>query len=434
MKRARKANDLAALADHLAARQEAILTTWRRVVESDPELSSASTLSRAQFNDHVPAILAAFERRLRARYRDEAGEAAEEHKQHAAEHGGHRWHSGYNQEQAVREWGHLHLCLLNELENYVPREPSLGPNVMADARRALAELCSEGVTESAASYSRLQQVEAAGRVRDLQEALEQVRETERRRAEMWREAAHDLRGKVGVVNNVAEILNNERVPEPARAEYLTMLQESMTSVVVLLNELMTLSRLEAGQEQRKVEDFDAAVLLRELCASFEPLARARNLFLKSEGTGTLLVQGDAVKVQRIAQNLLLNAIKYTERGGVKVNWERPRTGGAQRWLLCVQDTGPGFQSGSVDPLAQALKEVTEEARTVDQQSKSIEAKPIPTLPSQSAHRPPNQKAGEGIGLSIVKRLCELLDASLELETEPGKGSTFRVIFPCRYDA
>jgi hypothetical protein len=55
--------------------------------------------------------------------------------------------------------------------------------------------------------------------------------------------------------------------------------------------------------------------------------------------------------------------------------------------------------------------------------------PAPTLPSASSSAPPH---GEGVGLSIVKRLCELLDASIELSTEPGKGTTFRVTFPCRY--
>jgi signal transduction histidine kinase len=437
MNRPQQAQELAALASHLSVRREAILTTWRNAVESDPELSTSPTLSRIQFNDHIPAVLNAFERELCARHRAETWEAAEEQKEHAAEHGQHRWHHGYNQEQVIREWGHLHLCLLNELESYAYTHQNLGMDVMSVARRALAQLCSEGVTESAAKYSRLQQVEAAGRVRDLEEALAQVREMERQRAEAWREAAHDLRGKVGVVNGVTEILNDERVPE--LAEYLTMLQESVASLRVLLNDLMILSRLEAGHEQRNVKAFDAAVMLRELCATMQPIASKRNLYLKAEGPTALLVEGDAVKIQRIVQNLLLNAIKYTEHGGVKVIWDAREKDGVERWDLCVQDTGPGFQYDSVTPLAHALKEATQEARTVEEESgeasgSNTQAEPARTLPSQSARRPPNQQPGEGIGLSIVKRLCELLDASLELETERRKGSSFRVTFPRRYNS
>jgi signal transduction histidine kinase len=361
-------------------------------------------------------------------------EATEEQKEYAAEHGLHRWYHGYNQEQVMREWSHLHLCLLNELENYTSAHPNLEMDVMRSARFALAQLCNEGVVESAVRYSRLQQVEAASRLRDLELTLAHVQEIERDRAKAWQEAAHDLRNKVGVVASVTEVLNS--VPEQVQADYLTMLQESVISLRALLNDLTILSRLEAGHEQRNIEGFDCAVMLQELCASMQSMASERNLFLKAEGPTTLSVQGDAIKIQRIAQNLLVNAIKYTERGGVKVTWDSTETGGVKRWELCVQDTGPGYSS--VTPLTRALKKATEEAQIVEEQSEEAgssesQAQPAPTLPSQSFRRPLNQEPGEGIGLSIVKRICELLNASLELETEPGKGSTFRVIFPCRYD-
>ena len=76
---------------------------------------------------------------------------------------------------------------------------------MSTARRAWAELCSEGVSESTAQYFDLQQIEALGHVRDLEQALEQVRELQRQRAELWREAAHDLRGNLGVVANATTL-------------------------------------------------------------------------------------------------------------------------------------------------------------------------------------------------------------------------------------
>ena len=435
MSRNQDPEELAALASHLSDRREAILAAWRSAAESDPELSTASTLSRVEFNDHIPAVLDAFGRALSARHRAETMEATEEQKEYAAEHGLHRWYHGYNQEQVMREWSYLHLCLLNELENYTSAHPNLEMAVMRSARFALAQLCNEGVIESAVRYSRLQQVEAASRLRDLERTMLHVHEIERDRAKAWQEAAHDLRNKVGVVASVTDVLNS--VPKQVQADYLTMLQESVTSLRALMNDLTILSRLEAGHEQRNVEDFDCAVMLRELCASMQPMASERNLFLKAEGPTTLSVQGDPIKIQRIAQNLLVNAIKYTERGGVKVTWDATETGGVKRWELCVQDTGPGFQYSSVTPLTKALKEATEEAQIVEGQpeagSSEIQAQPAPTLPSQSMRRPPNQEPGEGIGLSIVKRICELLNASLELETEPGKGSTFRVIFPCRYE-
>jgi len=137
--------------------------------------------------------------------------------------------------------------------------------------------------------------------------------------------------------------------------------------------------------------------------------------------------------------LLLNAIKYTDHGGVRVSWEEANVGELSRWVLSIQDTGPGFANGSVTPIAHALKEATEEAKAVEDNSTSANASSANAasaapLASQSTHRSTDETPGEGIGLSIVKRLCELLDASLELETGRGKGTVFRVVFPRHYNA
>ena len=139
-----------------------------------------------------------------------------------------------------------------------------------------------------------------------------------------------------------------------------------------------------------------------------------------------------MKILRIAQNLVLNALKVTERGGVCVQWQERNDSGAQQWVLCVQDTGPGFQAQSPSaPLESALRQATAESHELDANAGS-QAQPAATLKSQSDPHALSVPAGEGIGLSIVKRLCELLDASLELETAPGAGTTFRVVLPRAY--
>jgi signal transduction histidine kinase len=432
-----RAEQLALLADYLAGRRNAILENWRHAVDNDPELTSASTLLRTEFYDHIPGVLDAFERKLCARQRSETAEAAEEQKERAAEHGLHRWHHGYNQQDVMREWGDLHLCLVDELERYDQTHPDLERGVMSFARRGLAQLCSDGVTESAVRYAQMQQLEAAGRARDLEQALTQLQQLDRKRAETWREAVHDLRGNFGVIKNVTDVLNAEDTVETDRAEFLPMLQKGVTSLHALLDNLLILSRLEAGHEQRDLRAFDAAIVLGELCAALKPFASDRGLFLRPEGPRSLLVQGDAIKVHRIGQNLVLNALKYTQRGGVTVTWEEAGTEGLERWILSVQDTGPGFHASTAAPLAHALEESTREAQAVEQapeepgQAATL-AQRAPPPASQPTTRQPYQPSGEGIGLAIVKRLCELLDATLELETERGKGSTFRVVFPCRY--
>jgi signal transduction histidine kinase len=418
---------LSALARHLAGRRRAILANWQRSVESDPELGSSSSLSRAQFNDHIPQVLDAFERRLEAEDPVEKELAFEEQKTSAAEHGLHRWQQGYHQRETIREWGHLQYCMLSELEEYAARHSELQSAVMPTARRALVRLCGEGVCESAASYERLQRAEAASRVRELMGALQKLQQLERQRAEMWREAAHDLRGSVGVISNASTVLAAGVGDDPRRANVSQILQRSVESLRTLLTDMIDLARLEAGEELRHVARFDAAVMLREYCESVRPLATQRRLFLETEGASSLPVEGDAAKVQRIAQNLILNALGATRRGGVRVIWGERDLSRAEQWMLCVQDTGPGLQlQSAAAPMEQALLHATEKAHESDADV------PAPTLSSESAAGAPADTAGEGIGLAIVKRLCELLDASLELETAAGTGTTFRVIFPRKY--
>ena len=428
---------LDALADHLQMQRSKVLQAWQDSVTQDPELTTAGNLSRVQFMDHVPQVLDAYEHRLRAQDRSEKRQARIEQRENAAEHGLHRWQQGYDQRETMREWGHLHSCLLAELEDYALTHSALEQSVMPTARATLVRLCAEGVCESATRFARLQQTEAASRVCDLERAMQELTELERERAEMWREVAHDMRGTVSVISNASTVLANDAVADPTRAQFSGVLKRSVASLRELLSDLLDLGRLEAGQDQRNIVSFDAAPFLKDFCESMRVLAAARNLFLKTEGASSLPVEGDPVKVRRIVQNLVLNALKVTERGGVRVTWQERELLDAQQWMICIQDTGPGLDPIHAAPLEQMLKAATIESHDVERraalagdEAASVDAALV--LGSQSSHRSASSAHGEGIGLSIVKRLCELLDASLELETAAGAGTTFRVVFPRCY--
>jgi signal transduction histidine kinase len=428
---------LAALADHLSGRRNAILENWRYSVDNDPTLTTASTLARKEFYDHIPAVLDAFERVLRAHRPAQEAEAAEEQKDHAAEHGLHRWHHGYNQKDVMREWSHLQLCLVNELENYSEMNRGIEDGVMSIGRRALARLCTDGVTESAARYAELQQLEATGRMRDLEQALDDLKQLDHKRAETWRQAVHDVRGNFGVIKNITDQLHNDNTESALKIEFLSLLQKGVASLHALLDNLLVLSRLEAGHEQRDLQSIDAAAVLKEICDSLQHFATDRGLFLHVNGPSSLSVQADAVNIRRIAQNLILNALKYTGQGGVTVRWEELETEGLKRWAFSVEDTGPGIPSGAIAPLASAIEESTLEAQAVEQgsaaQSSSAGTKAAPAMPPPVASGYAPQQPGEGVGLAIVKRLCELLDATLELKTDCQRGSVFRVVLPRYYD-
>jgi signal transduction histidine kinase len=420
------------LARYLLRRREAILQSWHAAVERDPEFASFSSLSRAQFNDHIPAVLDALEDRLRSGGELGNDQARLAEQVSAAEHGLHRWQQGYDQRQTMREWTHLQISLQRELEVFRASHHDVEAAAMATAYCAVARHCGEGVIESASRYLRLQQSDASSRLRDLEQALEQLQQMERERAEGWRQAAHDLRGTVGIISNTSALLNRN-LSEPLRARFAEVLHRGVASLHTLLTDLIDVARLEAGHEHRNIIAFDAAQVLRNLCDTMRNAAAEGNLFLLAQGPDTLMVAGDQAKVLRIAQNLLLNAFKATMQGGVRLLWEA-RDG---HWTLSVQDTGPGMTRGPAAPLERALKLATEEAREVEAShtgpgAAASATSPAPVLASQSEHRSPQALSGEGIGLSIVKRLCELLDASLEIDTAAGAGTTFRVSFPRSY--
>src|ERR1700741_3028872 len=141
----RMRGQLRGLAHPLARRREALLDAWRLATDIDPEVTSAAASTRNQFVDHIPDVLDAFEGRLGAQDSEEKAEAAGEPKEGAAEHGTHRGQQGYRLTETMREWGHLQLCLLTELERYSAQNTELEPEVMQVARRELVGLDNDGV-------------------------------------------------------------------------------------------------------------------------------------------------------------------------------------------------------------------------------------------------------------------------------------------------
>jgi hypothetical protein len=257
---------LGALAADLLGRRDIILDSWRAYGDAAPGRNVGSSLSRAQFNDHIPAVLDCLAQTLEAWPDRPDARAAENEIEKVLDHGMQRWQQGYQLTELIQEWGYLQMCVAAELERYAADHPLLDPSVMPAARLAWAKLCAEGVTGSASQYGRLQQTESAGHVSDLELALSALHDVERSRAEAWRVAAHDLRGSVTVVKGASTLLNEggAAMPEPIRVEVAGMLSKSVSSLHDMLNDLLSLARLEAGHEQREITAFDAAVLLRFL--------------------------------------------------------------------------------------------------------------------------------------------------------------------------
>jgi signal transduction histidine kinase len=424
------AEQLNALGRHLRAERDSILKNWRLVAEWDPLQSTARALTRAQFNDHIPPLLDAFEIKLGApQGSGREAKADDASRTEELKHGLQRWQQGYKLGELMQEWGYLQRCISNEIGSFARTQPEFRIEALHTAHSALIDMISEGIKRSVGEYSRLQQAEAAGHVRDLKQALGDISEIERHRSVLIHQAVHDLRGNVQSVRTAADVLGESDMGENDRVAMAKQIQKEVEVVGGMLGELMMLARLEAGQEKRRVVPCDAAKVLAELSNSNMPVAAARSLYLKTEGPVSLPVESDPGKLRRLVQNLLLNAIKYTNRGGVTVSWGEEK----ESWWVSVKDTGPGMLAGPSAPITGALKEATAIARETEiAGSDSPQVLPLAAGDPKTSPQAQNRSSGEGIGLSIVKRLCELLDASVEFASSSEAGSTFRVRFPRSY--
>ena len=170
--------ELSDLASHIARRRDDILGAWRQAVLLDPKLTTGASLPRAQLHDHIPALLEDFERKLAANRPREHAQAEHEQKGDAAAHGLHRWQQGFDLEEVTRELGRLNECVVVELESYAVEHPSLHSGVMAEGRKIWAQLCSVAISSSTSQFFKLQQLEASGHVKDLERALNTLREME----------------------------------------------------------------------------------------------------------------------------------------------------------------------------------------------------------------------------------------------------------------
>jgi len=422
-----------AFCDYLVTRRKAILLAWRKASGTDPGQTTAHSLTRRQFNDHIPEVLDAFERKLRSRPGGAENRAADVQKKlEEVKHGLHRWQQGYRLQELMHEWGHLHLCLADESDAFAAIHPEFNRETLAHLNRQMITLINEAISESTTQYERMQQAEAAGRMGDLQKALNSINEIERRRAALIHQAVHDLHNDVLGVSMAANALGQTSTTEANRVEFSRMLGQGVQSVQAMLGELTELARLEAGQERREITTFDASALIADLSNVSQSIAQERGLFLKVDGPPRLSVQGDSGRVRRLLQNLLMNALKYTEQGGVTLSWGEEK----KNWWLMLQDTGPGMLAGPGAPMIVGLKEATASARESDVKGAAMEGEVshvlTPPPGTQTTTIASHQKPGEGIGLSIVKRLCELLDASLEMVSSVETGTTFRVVLPRHY--
>jgi signal transduction histidine kinase len=213
--------------------------------------------------------------------------------------------------------------------------------------------------------------------------------------------SHELRTPLNAIIGYASLLDDEVVGPIAEEQHrhLRRLKRSAEHLLELVNDVLTLSRVEADKEVIRPSDVDSGSVLEEAVALTMPMAAARNLDFSVRNEKPFVIRTDRGKLLQILVNLISNAIKFTNDGGITVG-ASVRDGGAE---FCVADTGIGIDAANVDRIFDMFWQVEQDLT--------------------------RRVGGTGLGLNVSRRLAWLLGGGLTVESVPGKGSAFTVFLP-----
>ena len=239
--------------------------------------------------------------------------------------------------------------------------------------------------------------------RDRQRIIEAKAETERimqQRERLLLTITHDIKAPAASIAGFIDLLS-EYVDQPKAVGYLQNISGSAKHLLQLVSALLDYHKLESGKAERHEVSFAPAVLISECVAQMQPLAMEKKLKLATDVqvTESMLCRSDAVRIKQIVNNLVGNAIKYTDKGEVRVGVSI-----ANRQLsISVKDTGCGMTPDELQTVFNAFTR----------------------LPGAQG------KEGVGLGLTITREIVTLLGGEINVQSAKGKGSTFTVSLPVK---
>ena len=215
--------------------------------------------------------------------------------------------------------------------------------------------------------------------------------------------SHELRTPLNSVIALSGVLRRRltgTIPEE-EFDYLEVIERNGRRLLALINDILDLSRIESGREEIGLGQFSVRALVGEVVEMLDHQAREKNIALHNQVDVDLPpVTSDPDKVRHILQNLITNAVKFTESGSVKVS---ARVKDDEELLVAVRDTGIGIA-------ADKLPRIFEEFRQADESTS-------------------RRYGGTGLGLAIAKKYASLLHGSITVESTPGQGSIFTLRLP-----
>lgn len=281
--------------------------------------------------------------------------------------------------------------------NYQTTLPEVGGGELATLARHINNLAA-GLNNAA-----LEQQQA---MTLLIKAREESELANRAKSDFLAMMSHELRTPMNGVLGMLQLLETTEMNQE-QCEYAALATESTEHLLKVINDILDFSRIERGALELELISFNLPVLLKTALQAFQHSAQQRGLALRLElgqALPSLQVQGDPTRLRQILVNLIGNALKFTERGEVRVDAQWQALDNQVLWFTCsVHDTGIGISSERLETMFDAFQ----------QADNSIS----------------RRYGGTGLGLPIARTLVERMGGTLKAQSEPGRGSCFTLEIP-----